>query len=169
MKWEVAFPECDPEKMSVTDWRILRVLRKDPRRKLVDIANDATISARTLKRRLDHMEDEFAFFLHAQVNLSKLGGVAYRLLTYCDDIAKKGAIDDYVLSSIKNVEWSYTLSDEYSMFIIHCENTIEAEHIMNLVKKQDGVSKLRMDIIEDQITVEDWIDEEIEQRITAAR
>ena len=162
MLWKVAFPPCDL-KMTPTDWRILSILRNDPRRKLSEIAREAKASTRTIKRRLDHMENGCVFFLHAMVDLKKLGGVAYRMLIHCDNSAKKEEVDGMILSTIKHIEWSYTFSDEYSMFVIHCDNTIQSEEIMNSVKRLDGVKKVRMDIIEEQITVQDWINDEIER------
>ncbi len=53
------------------------------------------------------------------------------------------------------------------MFVLYCENVTEAKEISDLVRNADGVSALRMDIIENQITVQDWIDDEIEMKISS--
>ena len=161
--WRVPFPDCEV-KMTATDWLLLDVLRKDPRRKLVEVASETRVSSRTLKRRLDRMEEGYAFFLHAAVDFKKLGGLAYRMLVYCNN-KKKSYIDELILTKINNVEWSYTFAVEYSMFVIHCENTAEIERISSLVKDVDGIKEVKMDIIEEQITVQDWIQDEISNKI----
>jgi DNA-binding Lrp family transcriptional regulator len=165
--WKVPFPACDLH-MSETDWAILAIIRKDPRKKLSRIASEARVSTRTASRRLGSMVDGFAFFLHASVDFRKLGGLAYRLLVRTDNPANKSKMDQSILSKVETVEWSYTYSDEYSMFVVYCENLAQAEQVSSTVKKVEGVGSVRMDIIEDQITVQDWIDDEIAVRMASS-
>src|SRR5579875_569812 len=144
------------------------MLWKDPRKKLADIAFDAKASTRTVNRRLNLMVERYAFFLHALIDLKKVGGLAYRMLLYSKEPRKKEKIDELIADKIgEKVEWSYTFSEEYSMFVLYCENVTEAKEISDLVRNADGVSALRMDIIENQITVQDWIDDEIEMKISS--
>ena len=83
--------------------------------------------------------------------------------------ANKSKMDQSILSKVETVEWSYTYSDDYSMFVVYCENLAQAEQISSTVKKVEGVGSVRMDIIEDQITVQDWIDDEIAVRMASSR
>jgi DNA-binding Lrp family transcriptional regulator len=168
MLWNIVFPPCEL-KMTRTDWVLLSILRNDPRRRLTDIALDANASTRTVNRRLKLMVAGYAFFLHAEIDFKKLGGLAYRMLLHFNDPGKKAKADELVLAEIEKIEWSYTLSEEYSMFILHCENVAEAENISNFARNLDGLREFRMDIIDDQITVHDWIDEEIELRASGLR
>jgi DNA-binding Lrp family transcriptional regulator len=75
MLWNVSFPPFRL-KMSRTDWMILDALRKDPRTKLSDLAREVKVSTRTLNRRIERMIQGWAFFLHAAIDLKKLGGLA---------------------------------------------------------------------------------------------
>lgn len=165
--WKVPFPACDL-RMSATDWKILGIIRRDPRKKLSKIASEARVSTKTASRRLGMMVDGFACFLHASVDFQKLGGLACRLLVRTDSPAKS-KVDSAILAKVESVEWSYTYSDEYSMFVVYCENLAQAEQVASAVRKLEGVGSVRMDIIEDQTTVQDWIDDEIQARIAGAR
>jgi DNA-binding Lrp family transcriptional regulator len=166
MFWKVVFPTYGV-KMTTTDWRLLNILRKDPRRKIGEIAAEAKISTKTVTRRLNMMVERYAFFLHALINLKKVGGLGYRLLIQTSDSEKKAEIDETILKRVEeNLEWSFTFSDEYSMFVFYCENSAEAKEISESVGKLDGVNTFRMDIIEEQITIQDWIDEEIALKIS---
>jgi DNA-binding Lrp family transcriptional regulator len=167
MFWNVAFPPCEL-KMTKTDWVLLEILRKNPRRKLAEIAADASLSTRTVNRRMNLMVEQYAFFLHALIDLKKVGGLAYRLLLQTKDPDKKAKIDDTVSSKIgDNLQWSYTFSDEYSMFALYCENVTQARDISDFVRNVDGISAVRMDIIENQVTIRDWIDDEIAMKISS--
>ncbi len=161
-RWNVAFPPCGL-KMKKTDWRLLGVLMKGPRRRLSDVALESKTSARTVNRRVGLMMENFAFFLHTEIDFKRLGGLAYRMLLRFGDSGKKAKADE-LLHKNEKVEWSYTLSDEYSMFILHCENLAEAEGMTQFARNLDGVTDLRTDTIDDQITVNDWIVGEIETR-----
>jgi DNA-binding Lrp family transcriptional regulator len=167
MLWNVSFPPFRL-KMSRTDWIILDALRKDPRTKLSDLAREVKVSTRTLNRRLEQMIQGYVFFLHAAIDLKKLGGLACRMLLYCEDPVKKRIIDDSILTKFNKIEWMYTVSNQYSMFVMHCENTAEAEGISSWVKSLEGVREVRMDIIEEQITVSEWLEEEIEMHLSQA-
>ena len=112
------------------------------------------------------MVDGYAFFLHALLDLKQVGGLPYRLLVYSPDHQEKTAVDETLISQLRKMVWSYTYSQEYSMFVIHCENTTEAGEIYSFVKSLKGVTNVRTDIIEEQITVQDWIDDEIEMILT---
>ncbi len=111
MLWNVTFPPCEL-KMTKTDWVMLNILRKDPRKKLADIAFDAKASTRTVNRRLNLMVERYAFFLHALIDLKKVGGLAYRMLLYSKEPRKKEKIDELIADKIgEKVEWSYTFSE----------------------------------------------------------
>jgi hypothetical protein len=88
------------------------------------------------------------------------------MLLYCEDPVKKRVIDDSILTKFNKIEWMYTVSNQYSMFVMHCENTAEAEGISSWAKSLEGVREVRMDIIEEQITVSEWLEEEIEMRLS---
>ena len=113
--------------------------------------------------------ERYAFFLHALIDLKKVGGLAYRMLLYSNKPEKKEKTDELIADKIgERIEWSYTFSEEYSMFALYCESVVEAKDIADLVRNADGLSSLRMDIIENQITIQDWIDDEIKMKVSTS-
>ncbi len=167
MLWNVIFPPSELE-MTKTDWILLNILSNNPRKKVADIANEAKASTRTVNRRLNLMVEGYAFFLHALIDLKKVGGLAYRMLLYSKDPEKKAKLDELILTKFEEkIEWSYTFSEEYSMYVMYCENVTEAKEISDFTRNADGASALRMDIIENQITVNDWFEDEVAMKISS--
>jgi len=62
MAWTMRFPPFGLT-MTPTDWLILHSLRKEPRRRLSEIAQEVGISLRTLNRRMERLVEGDAFFL----------------------------------------------------------------------------------------------------------
>lgn len=163
MFWKIPFPEYDRD-LSKTDWMIINSLRKDPRKKLSDLASELRCSTRTLNRRIARLNDGNAFFLELEVNLMKAGGFPYLLLVHCKDPAKKREIDKEIMSGLKRLGYSDTLATNHSVFAVACDNISEANSISDRIWKINGVSDLRAGILEDRIFVEHWINEEIQKR-----
>ena len=164
MLWRPVFPPWD-SKMSSTDWSIVAtLLDENPRRKLSSIASDAGVSSRTLNRRITRMMGGYAFFLDADVDLSKLGGSAFALLVQYDDVSKKGQIDHRILERVGSMSWTNTTASMHSMFVTHCENVVDGERLYRWVGGLDGIGQTRMGIIQEKITVKDWLSEELESR-----
>jgi DNA-binding Lrp family transcriptional regulator len=63
-----------PEPLTTIDYKILKVLNKDARKSITDIADDVGLSAKTVKKRLDRMIEnylvEFTVELKAEHNLT---------------------------------------------------------------------------------------------------
>jgi hypothetical protein len=58
-----------------------------------------------------------------------------------------------------------TSAKAYSTFSIVRDTPSEAEEILHLIKNQDGVSNVRMDLLRAIFHVHDWLDEAIEDRL----
>lgn len=164
MFWKDVFPPWNM-KMTKTDWLIIATLmKKNPRKKLSMIAHDAGVSSKTLSRRIHRMTEHHVFFLDAGIDVSKLSGSACMIFVQYGDKSKKRLIDDLVLKTLGNATLRNTAPTYHSWFSIHCENNVDAERTYQWIRGLDGVEEAKMGILEEKITVDDWLVEEIESR-----
>ena len=166
MHWTAPYPEFGGP-LTKTDWIILQALRRNPRRKLPDLASDIGVSSRTVNRRMKRLNDGMAMFLFLEFDLAKIQGLRYLLLVHCDNEAKKKEVDGIVISGLRRLVYTETWAPNHSMFAFACENIVEADKVSSWLRKLNGVSDIRLGILKSRVHSMDWIDEEIERRITS--
>jgi DNA-binding Lrp family transcriptional regulator len=164
--WKVKLPRCNHKPKQI-DWMIIGVLLKNADAKIPEIARELKVSARTVKRRINLMMDASAFFLQPILDLKKVAGtLPCRLLVQCSE-GKKSIIDGLITSKFERIVFSLTDSTTHSIFTIICVNLAEAQSILKEVQKEDGVTLVRMEIIEELIYIHDWLEKEVRSRALA--
>jgi DNA-binding Lrp family transcriptional regulator len=164
MLWTAPYPQFAGD-LTKPDWIILQALRKDPRRKLSDLASDLGISSRTINRRTKRLNDGNAMFLFLEFDLTKIEGLRYLLLVHCENKERKRETDKIILSRLQNLIYAETWAPNHSLFAFACENILEADSISGWVRKINGMSDMKLGILKSRIHNLDWIDEEIQRRI----
>jgi DNA-binding Lrp family transcriptional regulator len=164
MLWTAPYPQFGGN-LTKTDWIILRELRKDPRERVSDLASALGISARTINRRTKRLNDGNAMFLFLEFDFTKIEGLRYLLIVYCEDKERKIEADKKIRARLPNLLYEKTWAPNNSMFVFACANILEAERISNCVGKINGVSEMKLGIIKSRIHNLDWVDEEIRRRI----
>ena len=162
--WKLGFPPCDLTPTR-TDWRIIQALRQNARGRLSDVSRDLRISTRTVKRHLQHLVEGNAFYLDPVLDLGKVGGVRCRLWVVCE-ANKKEAVDQMILSGLPRIISTHTAPQEYSLIVVHCSNASEVQEISQWVGKLEGVKEVRSNIDVEHIHVHEWLDGEIEKRLS---
>jgi len=156
--------------MTLTDWMILRSLRKGARRKLGILAKEAGVSSRTFNRRLERLIEGRAFFLEVKVDFQRMAGIAYTMVVNYKDVGQKERADSAIIERLgEGYEWSDTRSDLiHSLFSAFSGNLGEAEQVARWVRTLSGVIDVRMGIEDERLAVGAWIDEEIRVRSASA-
>jgi DNA-binding Lrp family transcriptional regulator len=162
--WKLSFPPCNLSPTQ-TDWQIIQALRQNARGRLSDVSRSLQISTRTVKRHLQHLVEGNAFYLDPVLDLGKIGGVRCRLWVVCE-ASQKEAVDQRILSGLPRIISTHTAPEEYSLFVVHCSNASEVQGISQWVEKLEGVKEVRSNIDVEHIHVRDWLDEEIETRLS---
>ena len=147
----------------------MKALRRNPRRRISELAVGLELSVRTVRRRLSLMIKEKVFFLLPRPNLRKYPGVTCMFLIYCPDERTKKENDELVSDGLEGIVFAHTSSKEYSTFAVVRQNLSEQEEIRQWIATQHGVQNVRMDVLNEIIQVFDWFDEEIEMRLSASR
>jgi len=162
--WRLGFPPCELTP-TTTDWRIIQAMRRDGRGRLSDIARSLRLSTRTVKRRLTHLVDGDAFYLDPILDIGKVGGVRCRLWVTSEP-SRKRAVDKTILSGVQRIIFTHTAPEEYSLFIAHLSNASQVQEVSQWVGKLDGVKEVRSTIEVEHIHVQDWLEGEIEKRLS---
>jgi DNA-binding Lrp family transcriptional regulator/ferredoxin len=156
--------------MTLTDWMILRSLRRGARRKLGILAREAGVSAKTFNRRLERLIEGRAFFLEVRVDFQRMAGLAYTLVVDYEGTAQKERADPVIVERLgEGYEWSDTRSDPmHSLFSAFSSNLGEAKQIVQWAMTLKGVTDVKMGIEESRLSAGAWIDEEIRLRSASA-
>lgn len=161
---EDPFPSHDLE-LRKSDWRIVKLLLKNSKRTVSEIAKAIGFSTRTVARRLEVMMERNTFFLSPVVDVRKVNGFLYHFIISIPNQAAKPAIDEKLRQSISRIVFADTSAQHYSIIATICQNISEAEEICDLMKNTEGVEEVMATVFEDIIFVYEWISNEIERRI----
>ena len=164
--WNSPFPRPDLH-MKKLDWKIANTMREDSWRDLDDVAKQLGLSTRTVQRSLSALKEGKAIFVHRPPNADSVTGLMCNFLVYFSDAEKKRAGDYVVHSTFHRIGASDTSPAEFSIFGISCQNFTEADKVTEKLRAIDGVRSVKMRIIKEIILVQDWLQKEIEKRISA--
>ena len=165
VSWKLVFPPCDliPTR---TDWGIMQALRRDGRGRLSDVARALRLSTRTVKRRMTGLVDGNAFYLDPILDLGNVGGVRCRFWI-TSEASWKQAVDKTILSGLQRIISTHTAPQEYSLVVAHLSNLSEVQERLLWMRQLRGVREVRSTIEVEHIHVQEWVEGEIEKRLSA--
>jgi DNA-binding Lrp family transcriptional regulator len=163
--WGIHVPKCEfrPRKI---DWMIIRALLANAERKLPDVAMELEISSRTVKRRVNLMMSSSAFFMQPILDLRHAMGVTPCQLLVEAEPEEKRDLDEEVRKKYERVPFRLTNSRTHSIFTILCSNVAEMKDIQAWARAHKGVRFARTDILEEQVYVRRWLEQEVDRRST---
>ena len=161
LHWRVGAPPCRLKLRSM-DWRILRAIRKNPRRSSSEVAEELGLSTRTVNRRLRLMTQDRVGYLLPIRNVRNSRGVICSFLVMCAEDKKEG-INEVARSLARRVDFSYNSVRGICLLTLFADNLIEADEICERLKKMEGVSGVRMGILKNFVFVDGWMDEKVEE------
>jgi len=160
LTWQVVFPPSNA-RLKRTDWEILKVLRRDLMQSNLEIANEVRVSARTVRRRLAFMTKERAIFAFAMGNVARMPGVSNFFLVRCTN-EKKSEVDAKILSRLENAVFVDNSDKRLSSYAAVFHSMGEADETYRWIKSLNGVESVRILIMREIISVQDWFDKEID-------
>ena len=150
---EEPFPTSDLP-LARDDLRIVRVLQKDPQKPFTELAHELALSSRTVKRRIARLVEGGALYLVAELNPKFLSGaIVCGLLVFHDERGCKPASDRKILDHLGDRLLFGDIDNlRHSYLALILENLSKAEPILAWTLAQDGVSKGRIDIVQEVIS-----------------
>jgi DNA-binding Lrp family transcriptional regulator len=165
--WKLGFPPCDLTP-TATDWRIIQSLRESGRSKLLDLARRLGLSTRTVERRLIRLIEGNAFYLDPVLDLRKAAGIRGRFWVTAE-ASRKRAVDEAILGTLRRTIFTHMVPEENSLFVAHFSNTAQLDEALRWMRSLEGVKDVRSAIEVEHIQVHDWLEGEIERRLTDSK
>lgn len=153
-------------RMRTIDWRIIKALNEDVGRDLPKVAKALGVSTRTVQRRLTAMKEGKAVFLSGTPNVDAVGGLTCCYVVFCPDGQSKQSLDATLRADFSRVGHIDTSPVDYSHIGVPCENLADADRLLERLKAMDAVQDVGMHIMNRMIPVQDWLDSEIERRVS---
>jgi DNA-binding Lrp family transcriptional regulator len=157
------FPLCKIT-LSSDDLRIITILQKDPLKPFTDIAEELGLSTKTVKRRIFRLTEGDALYMVAELDPKFLsGGIVCGLLIFYDD-RKPKYLEEEIVSYLGDKLMFANLDDpDHGYFAFIITNLAMAHEILNWALAQEGVSKGRIDIVQEVISLYGVYGEQLEK------
>jgi len=150
------------------DFKIIKCLLPNPRMNISEIARKLSISAKTVSRRLDMMKENNVVQFSVLVNPSSTRGYIQFVIV----ISVKETLYQYVLERIYRelsgnllLQAPVTSPDNLIVLIMFSQDIFTVDSILRKVESFDGVNRAELDILTGITLSQDWMINEIEQRL----
>jgi len=165
--YERHMPEVE-RSLSRLDWRILKALRYHARRSLLEVADEAHASVRTVRRRFDRMAREGSLFIVPAVDAAKAAGIVlYELLFYTDPGTERSTMNRILEAYADRYIYHYVPSSQalgnFDM-LLYAESTGEIEAMRLRGRDVPGVAKVASLVFRGWTEYTDWIDAAMGER-----
>ena len=169
--YDVDMPRVD-RPLAGLDWRIIKALREDARRPVREVARDARVSEKTVKRRLDRMAQEGSIFVIPLLDPSRAEGILMFSLAvrFAPDagpsslVAVEAALRDHMVA----VDRTEVPQLGSHAFLLAARSMGEVEALRKATAKVQGVAGARALLFRDARENWSWLDEAIDERIRAS-
>ena len=153
-------------KLILTDYKIMHVLVKNPQMQTNEIAIEAGVSEKTVKRRVKLLTDNRILHFGISHNLQKISGyIPFTILLHTNT-------DNFnIVKKIQNIADSYFFIEPYingKTVVLHlyCSNIYIANGIFERVRDIEGIDKAQVFFPNDILYYQDWLIEELEKLIS---
>jgi DNA-binding Lrp family transcriptional regulator len=168
------FVNYKPISMSInnSDFKIIKCLLSNPRMQVADIAKEASISTKTVKRRLEKMRENHILQFSILRDMSSMQIVGY---------IESAAVINVTKSLYRNIlERIYQEMQEYLLLIpnvnqneiifavFFCANIPTVESILTRLESYDGVNRTEAFVTTKLIYYQEWLKREINKRLEGA-
>lgn len=163
MGW--AMPAVERQ-LTPLDWRIIKALRGDAKRSLVEVAEELGVGYRTVKRHYDRMAEERSFFVKPKLDPgAEAGLVPFGLLVFFApdapaDTSKRvlKELDDHMLFG------QAPLSPQFGHLsaTLFADSARKVDELRQKAERQPGVARAQALVLTEVQPKMDWLDELIE-------
>jgi len=149
---DLPFPKCKLE-LTPTHWRIVKAIRANPRQSYPVISKEVGVSVKTVKRRLQKMNEAGALFVMPLQNLKALeGAIVADLVVLYSNAEAKTDVDNRIISQFEEFLTLATMGDpKYGFFTFVIGKIWQAKEMLSWVKRQPGVVRAFMGLVQDRI------------------
>jgi DNA-binding Lrp family transcriptional regulator len=156
-------------KIHSSDLEIMKCLLSDPRMLVEDIAKEASLSSKTIIRRLGKMRENHILQFSILTNLSSMKLIGYIEFAVLIDV--KISSHQNIVERISYELQEYlliipnTYQNEVIFAVFFCANIPTVNSILRRLESYDGVNKVEVFITTSLTYYQDWLKSEIDKRI----
>ncbi len=162
------YPRATVE-LSRRDWQIVSALQRAWPRHPGEIASELGVSTKTLKRRTKRMIEGMAISTVVSADLAAMrGGVVANLEVNHRAGASRAATDAALQADLERYVIYAGLWAEYSLLTLVLPSIPEGLRVLGKVRRAQGVSSARLDLLEDRVEVYSTLREQAERRLRLA-
>ncbi len=151
IRYDIPIPECKIT-LSKTDWKIINSLRQSTSKPCKQISRELGISSRTVKRKLSRLVEGGAIIVLPRINQRAIDGTVVDLLVFYTNLERRGEVDKKIVSRFDEYLLRAELVDKnHGLFNLIIRNVATAHEISSWMKDQSGVSRYRVDLVQERI------------------
>ncbi|MDP9290150.1 MAG: Lrp/AsnC family transcriptional regulator [Thermoproteota archaeon] len=172
---ETVFATYRPVTMKIhnSDLEIMKCLLSDPRMLVGDIAKEASLSSKTVARRLEKMRENHVlqFIILANLSSLRLTGYTEFIVLIHVKISSYQSILERIYRELQ--EYLFGTADWYQKEVIFavffCANISTVNLILRRLESYEGVNKVESFITTSLTFHQDWLKSEIDKRIISQK
>jgi DNA-binding Lrp family transcriptional regulator len=165
------FVDYKPTSMSITnsDFKIIKCLLSNARMEIADIAKDASISSKTVARRIDKLREgrilEFSI-LRDMSSMQLVGFIEFAVVIHINK-----SFHQYILKRIYRELQEHLVftpnenQSELIFAVFFCANIPTVDSILTRIKSYDGVDHVGLFITTKLVYYHEWLKKEIDKSL----
>jgi len=150
-------------KINISDLKIISCLLLNPKMEIADIAKEASISTKTVTRRLEKMKDEHVVEFSISRNISSMLLIGY--IEFAVVILVERTLYQNILERIFQEMDENLLTSEVIFAVFFCKNIAAIESILTRLDSFDGIRRIDAFITTKVTRYQDWLIREINKMI----
>ncbi len=169
IRYDTPIPECKIT-LSEIDWKIIKSLQQSPSKSYKLISSELGISSRTVKRRLSRLVEGRAVIVLPRINQRAIDGTVVDLLVFYANPERRSEVDQKIVSRFDDHLLRAELVDKnHGLFNLIITNVATAHQISSWMKEQSGISRYRVDLVQDRIEQYGVLSELVEKKLAQIR
>jgi DNA-binding Lrp family transcriptional regulator len=141
-------PSSETRKLSEVDVAIIRAISNDARKPAVLVAEELGLSSKTVRKRVDKLRMEKAFFPFPVLNIEGISGLIPVTLSYrYSSVGAKSSVDRAVVSTFEADYLTGSFADpETGSVVLRASKTSDIRRFSEWAESQAGIASSRVDI-----------------------
>jgi DNA-binding Lrp family transcriptional regulator len=153
--------------LTKTDWKIIKSLRHNARKSFSQVANEIAISTKTVKRRYRRLIENKLITARLFPNFKcSTGTIFASLLAFYSENVSRHEVSSELRKRLENNFFLCLLgSPQFAAFLLCFSSLNESEKASHEAEDVPGVKNMKLDMINDIIVVDEWVDKKITRMI----
>ncbi len=161
-----ADPPHVPETPSMLDWRLMALLRHDALMPAVEAASRLGVATRTVRRRLDRLARNNAYYVFPRLDPTKGEGLVFVSATVWPDETRRLQTVKRVREAISRNQFLEADSGSGAYYAtLAAPGPAAAESLERALQRTDGVVRAEVNLLQRAMDYGEWVDQYLDHQI----